>query len=87
MVLSPEPLPGQGTVGMRESVPGMGGEPVRVPGLLGHLRILHSGQCVLGGPGGLLHVAMHEAQEGGVLGFCSSCRENRTEQRQLSLQG
>lgn len=48
------------------------GSESSVPGLPGHLRLLYAGQCVLGRLAGLLHVVLHEAQKGGILGLQGS---------------
>lgn len=58
---------------------GEGAVPEGVPGLHGHLGLLHAGQSVLGRLAGLLHVVLHEAQEGGVLGLRGSCGDSRAE--------
>ena len=72
---SPPPglSPSQGQVGGR----GQGREGV--PGLLGHLGLLHAGQCVLGSLGGLIHVVLHFAQKGGIVCLGRFCEESGDE--------
>lgn len=50
-----------------------------VPGLLGHLGLLNAAQGILGGLGGLLHIALHLVQKGSLLGLGSFYEESRTE--------
>ena len=50
-----------------------------VPGRLGHLGLLNAAQGILGGLGGLLHIALHLVQKGSLLGLGSFYEESRTE--------
>ena len=50
-----------------------------VPGLLGHLGLLNTAQGILGGLGGLLHIALHLVQQGSLLGLGSFWEKSTTE--------
>lgn len=67
----------RGKWGQRELAPRIGSEGI--PGLLAHPGLLYTGQRVLSSFAGLLHIAIHEAQKGGILCLHSSCKNSRVE--------